>query len=233
MKTTNMLKLGSFKTEYDMTCAAQDGDKKAWMALYTHYKPMMMSRLLVVKGLARNELESEACEVFAHKLDLFDRSKVKSQDAFSMFICLFRGIVNRTNKVIRQRKRDTHLYFDNVDANSLGNNLLEDKFTLKFEDEYADLGSFQSRMLTRNDDLYNAYNPERIVIEDLRENDTERVKSFYAKLTQFEKNILEARREGFTLIEVAKKFHCSVTTVKNHIRKAKNYANDIFQVCYA
>jgi DNA-directed RNA polymerase specialized sigma24 family protein len=84
-----------------------------------------------------------------------------------------------------------------------------------------------------NPDIFNRYNPERIVIESLRGDDSERVKAFYAKLTDFERGILECRREGLTLAKIAGKFKCHVTTVKLHLKKAKEIASMEFQVDYA
>jgi DNA-directed RNA polymerase specialized sigma24 family protein len=84
-----------------------------------------------------------------------------------------------------------------------------------------------------NQDIFNYYNPERLVVESLREDDAERVKSFYAKLTDFERGILECRREGLTLVKIANKFKCHVTTVKLHLKRAKKIASMEFQVAYA
>jgi DNA-directed RNA polymerase specialized sigma24 family protein len=217
--------LQGFRSEFEMTCAAQDGNGKAWMALWNHYKAMMMSRLIAVKGLSHDELESEACEVFAHKLEIFKRWKVASEDAYSMFSWLYCGTINATHQLIRQREKDVHLYFEDVNA----------AFSTEAEGADNDVDSeyLANQMIGINDELYNVYNPERLVVEKLHDDDTVRVKAFYARLTQFEKNVLESRREGMTLSDVAKKFCCSVTTVKNHIQAAKLYAEDIFQVSYA
>jgi DNA-directed RNA polymerase specialized sigma24 family protein len=222
MQKMTTKELQGFQNEFEMTCAAQDGDGKAWLALWSHYRAMMMSRLIAVKGFSREELESEACEVFAHKLGCFNREKVSSQGAFSMFSWLFCGTVNMTNKLIRQRKKDVHLYFEDVNSSFEGG-----------VDEGEESNSLANQMLGINDDIYSAYNPEKLVVERLHDDDADRVKAFYARLTQFEKNVLEARREGLTLANVAKKFCCSVTTVKNHIKVAKLYAEDIFQISYA
>lgn len=224
----------NYRNEFEMTCAAQDGDGKAWMALWNHYESMMMSRLIAVKGLTRSELQSEACEVFAHKLSLFDRAKVKSENAFSMFSWLFCGVVNRTNKLIRHRKKEVHLYFEDVNSAD-GWGVADDNPSSRtyFYDNTEDLNPLQNQMLGINDEIYSAYNPEKLVVESLHDADTVRVKTFYSKLSQFERDILEARREGLTLAQVAKRFACSITTVKNHVRNAKRYANEVFQVCYA
>jgi DNA-directed RNA polymerase specialized sigma24 family protein len=84
-----------------------------------------------------------------------------------------------------------------------------------------------------NPEIFNYYNPERIVVDSLGNDDTERVKAFYAKLTDFERGILESRREGLTLAKIADKFKCHVTTVKLHLKRAKEIASMEFQVAYA
>jgi DNA-binding NarL/FixJ family response regulator len=130
-----------------------------------------------------------------------------------------------TNKLIRHRKKDVHLYFEDVNAACATKTWVAD--------EEEDSNSLVNQMIGISDEIYFTYNPEKLVVGKLHDDDTERVKAFYARLTQFEKNILEARREGMTLANVAKKFGCSVATVKNHIKAAKIYAEDIFQVSYA
>jgi DNA-directed RNA polymerase specialized sigma24 family protein len=212
--------LHGFRNEFEMTCAAQDGDGKAWMALYSHYESLMMSRLIAVQGIPLDELKSEAVDVFVRKLELFKREKVSSEDAYSMFSWLWCGAINRTAKLIRQREADVHLYFENMNDTSFS-----------VPDENSNF--IQERKIGVDDSLYLVYSPERIVVESIRDDDADRVKAFYARLSQFERNILEARREGLTLAEVAKKFCCSITTVKNHLRIAKKRAGDVFQVCYA
>jgi RNA polymerase sigma factor (sigma-70 family) len=230
MQIITAKELSGFQNEFELTCAAQDGDGKAWLALWNHYKKLMMSRLVAVKGISREELESEAIEVFAHKLENFCREKVKSEDAFSMFSWLFCGAVNKTDKLIRQRKKDVHLYFEKVNAAVSGR---ETTCNAGFSEEPEDDSSRRDQMLGINNEIYTIYNPEKMVVAKLHDDDTKRVKAFYARLSQFEKDILEARREGLTLAQVAKRFQCSVTTVKNHVRRAKLYASDIFEVCYA
>jgi RNA polymerase sigma factor (sigma-70 family) len=237
MQKLNTEELIGYRNEFEMTCAAQDGNNIIWLALFKHYKNMMMSRLIAIRGFTRDELESEACEIFAHQLGKFDREKVSSETAFSMFSWLFCATINRTNKLIRQRKRDVHLYFEDVNAADDRDGSLDTihgrNHIIYYDGHAEDTNPLQNQMLGINETIYSIYNPEKLVVEKLQDTDTDRVKNFYSRLTQFDKDILEARREGLTLSEVAKKFCCSITTVKNHIYKAKRYANDVFQVCYA
>jgi DNA-directed RNA polymerase specialized sigma24 family protein len=70
-------------------------------------------------------------------------------------------------------------------------------------------------------------------VAKLKGDDTERVKAFYTKLTDFERGILEYRREGLTLAKIADRFKCHISTVKLHLKKAKQIASREFQVAYA
>ena len=113
MTTTQLM---GFRNEYEMTCAAQDGDGRAWMTLWNRYQALLMSRLRAVRGLTKEELESEALDVFATKLSKFKRWKVSSDDAYSMFSWLYCSVINRTDQLIRQREKDVHMYFEKVNA---------------------------------------------------------------------------------------------------------------------
>jgi DNA-directed RNA polymerase specialized sigma24 family protein len=118
-KTMQMIakeKLGGYSNEYEAAKAAQDGNGEAWMLLWKHYKPMLMSKIRYVKGFSNEELESEAVVLFAHKLELFDRNKVTKPEGYSMHSWLFLGAINLNNKLIRQRKREVHLYNEQVSA---------------------------------------------------------------------------------------------------------------------
>jgi len=231
MKKMPTEKLLGFKNEYDMVCAAQDGDKKAWLALFTNYEDLLMSQLYNVKGLSRQELKSEAVDVFAQEVTKFDRHKVSSENSYSLFSWLWCRVLNRVNKLIRHRKKDVHLYFEDVNAARNGY-IYPEKF-IKHISSDDDFSPLENQMVGIDEEIYNVYNPEKIVVSELHADDTSRVKMFYARLSQFEKEILAARRDGLTLAQVATRFCCSVTTIKNHITRVKRYASDVFQVCYA
>jgi DNA-directed RNA polymerase specialized sigma24 family protein len=109
-------KLGGYPNEYEAAKAAQDGNSKAWMLLWKHYKPMLLSMIRHAKGFSSEELESEAIVLFAHKLGIFDRDKVTNPEGYSMHSWLFLGATNLNNKLIRQRKREVHLYNEQVSA---------------------------------------------------------------------------------------------------------------------
>lgn len=103
-----------YPNEFEAAKAAQDGDSKAWTFLWKHYRPMMMSRIRHVKGFSIEELESEAIVLFAYKLKLFDRNKVTRPEGYSLHSWLFLGAINLNNKLIRQRKKEVHLYNEQV-----------------------------------------------------------------------------------------------------------------------
>ena len=229
-----------FSNEFEMAFFAQNGDNRAWMALWKHYKNLMMSSLISCKGFTRKELESEALDVFATCLRNFDAEKVRSEAAYSLFVDIWNKVRNRTDKLIRQRKREVHLYFEAVSsASSRGGHAggyygfahkqLKGR-TTNIETEPKD--PLHHSMIGTNKEIYSTYNPEKLIVEGIREDDTVRVKKFYARLTQLQKDILIARRKGLTLSQVAKRYNCSLTTIKNHLRMAKIEAENIFQVCY-
>jgi hypothetical protein len=107
---------GLYPNEFEAAKAAQDGSGEAWMLLWKHYRPMLMSRICHAKGFTSEEFESEAIELFAHKLEIFNRNKVTDPEKYSMHSWLFLGAVNLNNKLIRQRKREVHLYNEQVSA---------------------------------------------------------------------------------------------------------------------
>jgi RNA polymerase sigma factor (sigma-70 family) len=222
--------LQGFKNEFELTCAAQDGNGRAWLALWSQYKAMLMSRLVKVKGLTRSELESEALDLFAYELKKFDRNKVSSENAFSLHSWLYLHVKNRVGKLIRKRKKDVHLYYENVSAADLNP---EDGYYPLYEEVDQDYNPLQDQILGSDTEIYYAFSPEKLAVESLKDSDSSRVKIFYSRLSPFQRDILANRREGLTLLEVAKKFGCSLTTVKYHVKKAKEYADDVFQVCYA
>lgn len=183
-----------------MVCAAQDGDDKAWMGLWNHYKGLMMSIISAVQGVTREEIESEAVEVFATKVSNFDRGKVRNRDKFSIFTRVYCAAISRTNKMIRRNKKDVHLYFKNVNASGT---------TAGDDDDGAEVGDY---MIGIDEGIYTRYSPERVVFEKEHEDDTARVRELYARLSDFEKDILELRRKGLTLAQTAGQLRCSVST---------------------
>ena len=108
--------LGSYGNEFEVTKAAQSGDQKAWMILWKHYKKLILSKTRHVKGFSNEELESEAIVLFTDKLRLFNPDKVKKPEGYSMYSWLYLGAINLTNKLIRQRKREVHLYNEQISA---------------------------------------------------------------------------------------------------------------------
>jgi DNA-directed RNA polymerase specialized sigma24 family protein len=107
---------GKFPNEYEAAKAAQDGNGEAWMLLWNHYRPLMMSRIRHAKGFSIEELESEAIELFVHKLETFNRNKVTNPEGYSMHSWLYLGAINLNNRLIRQRKKEVHLYNEQVSA---------------------------------------------------------------------------------------------------------------------
>jgi DNA-directed RNA polymerase specialized sigma24 family protein len=120
MQMLTKQELGGYPNEFEAAKAAQDGNSKAWMLLWTHYRSLLMSRIRHVKGFSRDELESEAIALFARKLESFNRNKVTTPEGYSMHSWLFLWVISLNDKLIRQRKREVHLYNERVSAAHVG-----------------------------------------------------------------------------------------------------------------
>jgi hypothetical protein len=107
---------GKYPNEYEAAKAAQDGNHEAWMLLWEHYTPLIMSKIRHVRGFTKDELKSEAFDFFTHKLKIFNRNKVTNPENYSMFSWLYLGAINLNNRLIRQREREVHLYNEKVSA---------------------------------------------------------------------------------------------------------------------
>jgi hypothetical protein len=116
MQMLTKQELGGYPSEFEATKAAQDGNRGAWMLLWRHYRPMLMSRIRHVRGFSREELESEAVALFARKLELFNRNRVTSPEGYSMHSWLFLGAISLNDRLINQRKREVHLYNERISA---------------------------------------------------------------------------------------------------------------------
>lgn len=212
------------KTEFELACGAKAGNQEDLMTLWSMYKNVCMGILYKVAHLENAELESEAFIVFHHKLfDLFDPNKIGCKpENWSFSFMVTGGMKNLRSKLINESKR----YNEAV------------KLSYVESDDEEDTQSVSQSSQDRiNYQLYgahtfNVYNPEKLVISQEEPMDM-RVKSFYAKLSAFEKALLEKRRAGLKLQEIADEFNCSLSKVKSHLKYAKEVASQVFEVAYA
>lgn len=211
------------KTEFELAVGAKAGNQEDLMTLWSMYKNVCMSILYKVAHMENEDLECEAYIVFAHKLfDLFDPAKIGVKpENWTFSFMVTGGMKNLRSKLINESKR----YNEAV------------KLSYVESDEEDTQSVAQSSQDRINYQLYGAhtfdvYNPEKLVISQEEPLDL-RVKLFYARLSAFEKALLEKRRAGLKLQEIADEFNCSLSKVKSHLKYAKEVASQVFEVAYA
>lgn len=211
------------KTEFELACGAKAGNQEDLLQLWSLYKNVCMSILYKVAHLENEELESEAFIVFSHKLDLFDPNKIGVKpESWSFSFMVTGGMKNLRSKLINESKR----YNEVVKLSYV-----------ESDDGEATESVAQSSQDKINYQLYGAhtfdvYNPEKLVIAQEDPMDA-RVRRFYSRLSAFEKALLEKRRAGLKLQEIADEFGCSLSKVKAHLKYAKEIASSVFEVAYA
>jgi RNA polymerase sigma factor (sigma-70 family) len=210
------------KSEFELCVAAKNGDASANIQLWKRYQPVAVSMLRHVPEMTVEEKLSEAYMLFLHKLDLFNPQKVleaRNPDTFTFSYMMTGALKNLRDKFFRAGKRELR----NISWTPFDDNQETDcpyKFT-----EFA---PYHQRKEYINNELFDTYSPENSVFCDSDKKLNEKTKRFYAKLSEFQRDILNLRKEGMTLKEIGSKLHCSVTTVKTHILEAKREAANIF-----
>lgn len=211
------------KTEFELAVGAKAGNQEDLMTLWSKYKNVCMGILYKVAHLENTELESEAFIVFHHKLfDLFDPNKIGCKpESWTFSFMVTGGMKNLRSKLINESKRYnaavklSYIESDEEDTQSVSQSS-QDSINFKLYGEHA----------------FDVYNPEKLVISQEETMDS-RVKRFYAKLSAFDKALLEKRRAGRKLQEIADEFNCSLSKVKSHLKYAREVASQVFEVAYA
>lgn len=202
-------------SEFDQTVAAKNGDANAWLNLWNKYRGVMVGTLACVIGYTEEELESEAYELFAHKLQIFEPTKVcVSHDSFTFSFMVINGAKNLRDRLINQSRR-----LGTLDDNEYVEFLSEDAGVVK-------MNTFVPEHET------NKYAADLIVTRDPKEDMTVRIKRFYNKLNSFQKDVLRLRRAGFKLQEIADELNCSLSRVKDNLYRAKVTASSEFGVAF-
>jgi DNA-directed RNA polymerase specialized sigma24 family protein len=212
-------------TEFMLAVKAKAGDKRAFKNLWEKYKLMMAGMFRYCKNLTFEERISESALVFVRKLELFQPDRIgKPPEAWTFSYMLTGGVKNARDKIIRHSKKDAEkdLVFseaasdyDDIPANSsiMGNTLSVALDVNRYEYEEK-------------------YSPE---IHAMRASDTpleEKEKEFLNKLSPLQITILQLRRAGKTVQEIADEMGCGFTKVRLNIVKARQLASSIFEVEY-
>jgi hypothetical protein len=217
------------QSEFDLTVCAKNGDPSANLELWERYKPVAISILKPVHGLSFEEKISEAYMIFLHKLEIFNPDKVlavRNPDTFTFSYMVVGGFKNLKLKLITMWKNhNNHVSFVPLDedADNCGDKeypyLVMDKGNFYLVKDKIDLN------------FLDLNNPANILLsEENTKKLPKKEQLLYARLTDFQKKILEMRREGKTFVEIGNILGCSKTKIRLHYIDAKNIANKIFGV---
>jgi hypothetical protein len=216
------------QSEFDLTVRAKNGDPSANLELWERYRPVAISILKPVPGLSFEEKISEAYMIFIHKLEIFNPDKVlavRNPDTFTFSYMVIGGFKNLKKSLISKWK----VHNSNVSFNPL-NDDTSDYYGSDKEYPFivANKGEFYLLTEKINIDLFNLNNPINILTKNSENELLKKEKLFYAKLSDFQKKILEMRREEKTYQEICNILACSYTKIKHHYAKAKSIADKIF-----
>jgi RNA polymerase sigma factor (sigma-70 family) len=221
VKATHSGIQGNKKSEFDLCVAAKNGDSEANLQLWEIYRPVAFSMLKRVPKMTTEEKLSEAYMLFLHKLGLFDPLKVeraRNPDTFTFRYMMTGGLKNLRRKLFYNLKKD----FSNVSWTPF-----EDSGGIDCPYKFTEFKPYHHEKEYIDNEYFETYSPEKRIFHSDEEL-LEKAKKLYGKLSTFQHNILNLRREGLTQMEIADRLHCSLTTVKAHLSGAKRKAAQIF-----
>jgi DNA-directed RNA polymerase specialized sigma24 family protein len=215
-------------SDFMLVIKAKIGDKQAAQKLWGKYSKVLVPMFRHCQNLTADEKVSEAALVFARKLELFKPERIgKTPEQWTFSYMLTGGAKNAVDKIIRHSKKEGKFNLDynaevcdsdNLDANAYS----------------AIAGRSVTAALTSNQfDFVEKYGPE---IHAMRAMDTpleEKESELMSQLSPLQITILQLRRAGKTVQEIADEMGCGFTKVRLSIVKARELASSIFEVNYA
>jgi hypothetical protein len=219
------------QSEFNLTIRAKNGEASANLELWKRYKPVAISILKPVRGLSFEEKMSEAYMIFLHKLEIFNPSKViaaRNPGTFTFSYMIIGGLKNLKQKLITEWKRhNNNVSFNPLDGDRGGYYGFDKEYHFIISDKE---GKYYLTTEQVNTDLFYLNDPINILTKNSERELKKKELLFYGKLSDFQKKILEMRREGKTYQEISNICSCSCTKIKKHYVKAKDIANKIFSL---
>ena len=236
--------LDGTSNDLDLATAAHNGDKDAMAILWKKYRRKMMGVIgkynHALYRMTNDELESEAAELFMHKLMvIFNPEKVrKSSDEWSFSYMLTGGSRNLRDKIIIESRKNRTRMNEYDESGEIS------KLTSSFTDADPRLKSTTiQEALEWDDSDFTKYDPEKAAID----NDWDpmlTIKRLEKRFSPFQNAILELRRLGMPVQQIADRMGCGFTKVRLHIVDAKKiaaelleqercFSNHAFLKCYA
>jgi DNA-directed RNA polymerase specialized sigma24 family protein len=209
--------------EFMLAVRAKIGDKVAFKKLWEKYRSMMIGMFRFCKNLSIDERASESALVFVQKLELFRPEKIgKAPEAWTFSYMLTGGVKNARDKIIGHSKKNTKRFVYGF------------REGMRDEDDPDDAAiSVSPVVLDLNQyDYKEKYNPE---IHAMREADgslEEKEKELMSKLSPLQISILNLRRTGKTVKQIADEMGCGFTMIRLNIVRARKLASMIFDVKY-
>jgi hypothetical protein len=215
------------QSEFNLAVRAKNGDASANLELWERYKPVAISLLKPVWGWSFDEKISEAYMVFLHKLEYFNPDKVlavRDPDTFTFSYMMTGGLKNLKARLIFEYKnRNNHISFMPLEEDTNSRHGLDKEYPFIVIEK----GNFYFAKDKINIAVFDSNNPANIVIKETEKGLQKKEQLFYARLSDFQKQILEMRREGKTYKEIGNIFGCSDQKIKRHCADAKSIATKI------
>jgi hypothetical protein len=214
--------------EYFVAVRAKNGDKIAVESLWNSYKFSLIGMLKSIHQLSYAEKVSEVSLLFFHKLELFDPEKVKKKpEDWTFSYMLTGGMKNLCWHLKHYFLRDsrftkTFVEYDPTDA-------LDAPVSSDYPIGKERIGSYFDK---NPYDYLEKNNPEILAMRCIGGSLRERAGKFYERLSSFDKTILEFRRAGLPLREIADEMGCGYLKIRIHIAKMKEIASFIFGISY-
>ncbi|MCL2215348.1 MAG: hypothetical protein FWC06_09145 [Treponema sp.] len=215
--------LDGTSNDLELATAAHNGDQSAMTILWKKYRRKMMGIIgkynHALYRLTDDELESEAAELFMHKLMIvFNPDKVKkSSDEWRFDYMLTGGSRNLRDKIIIEFRNKLTRMNEYDESDEITNSTDARLKTTTIQEA-----------LEWDDRDYTKYDPENTAIDN-NWDPTLTVQKIEKKLSPFQNAILELKRLGMTVQQIADHMGCGFTTVRLHIVDAKKVAAKLLE----
>lgn len=194
--------------ELEIVILAKNGDKNAVEHLWKKYRKMMINVLWLIP-ISLEEKESEAADIFMHKLkNVFNPAKVrKTKEEWEFFSILYQGMICRRGQL---RKNKIYLSYD------------ESEFESESESKILNA----EKVCLSHRELFTRYNPEHAVVSEL---DFEiKTRQLYGSINGFQKTIMRLLQEGLSIEQVAKKIGYTPFEIWCNCKTIEKRAKEIY-----
>lgn len=217
-------------TEFAVVCRAKDGDKAAIEWVWRKYRSLlvgMIGRYWWYHRLNEAEMESEAVLALIHKLEVFKPEKIKkAPEEWRFKYMLINAAYHRRNR-LKNKARDGQLH-GCMDNEEIGLVSVSEKIGGNDGDRHESFNVYD--MMCADSHRNYQYNPEETVLSEMKEPIELKEKRLMEMLTPFQKTLLELKRVGLTIQQIADQMGCGFTKVRLQIVQARELAYQVLEV---